>query len=83
VIAGFRVSKVLESGHPDYKEAAFGAVGQLVGQFAKLTGCYVVGSAVSKDKDKMMLVALLRGIDLQFLMELLGFKAISFETSED
>ncbi|CAJ2664858.1 unnamed protein product [Trifolium pratense] len=89
VIAGFGVSKVLESGHPDYKEgdlvwgfckweeyrlvpssqilfkvehtdvplsyytgilAASGAVGQLVGQFAKLTGCYVVGSAGSKDK---------------------------------
>ncbi|XP_027166531.1 uncharacterized protein LOC113766551 [Coffea eugenioides] len=30
--------------------AAAGAVGQLVGQFAKLTGCYVVGSAGSKDK---------------------------------
>ncbi|XP_045790905.1 2-alkenal reductase (NADP(+)-dependent)-like isoform X1 [Trifolium pratense] len=115
VIAGFGVSKVLQSGHPDYKEgdlvwgfckweeyslvpssqilfkvehtdvplsyytgilgmpgitayggffelgspkkgenvfvsAASGAVGQLVGQFAKLTGCYVVGSAGSKDK---------------------------------
>ncbi|CDP08125.1 unnamed protein product [Coffea canephora] len=31
-------------------EAAAGAVGQLVGQFAKLTGCYVVGSAGSKEK---------------------------------
>ena len=30
--------------------AASGAVGQLVGQFAKLLGCYVVGSAGSKDK---------------------------------
>ncbi|KAH6815958.1 alkenal reductase [Perilla frutescens var. frutescens] len=30
--------------------AASGAVGQLVGQFAKLFGCYVVGSAGSKDK---------------------------------
>ncbi|XP_052292516.1 2-alkenal reductase (NADP(+)-dependent)-like isoform X2 [Citrus sinensis] len=29
---------------------ASGAVGQLVGQFAKLLGCYVVGSAGSKDK---------------------------------
>ncbi|KAJ4962912.1 hypothetical protein NE237_022851 [Protea cynaroides] len=30
--------------------AASGAVGQLVGQFAKITGCYVVGSAGSKEK---------------------------------
>ncbi|XP_059655599.1 2-alkenal reductase (NADP(+)-dependent)-like isoform X2 [Cornus florida] len=29
---------------------ASGAVGQLVGQFAKLMGCYVVGSAGSKEK---------------------------------
>ncbi|KAL5578602.1 hypothetical protein UlMin_011044 [Ulmus minor] len=30
--------------------AASGAIGQLVGQFAKLLGCYVVGSAGSKEK---------------------------------
>ncbi|KAJ4964391.1 hypothetical protein NE237_024330 [Protea cynaroides] len=30
--------------------AASGAVGQLVGQFAKIMGCYVVGSAGSKEK---------------------------------
>jgi hypothetical protein len=30
--------------------SAFGAIGQLVGQFAKLMGCYVVGSAGSQDK---------------------------------
>jgi NADPH-dependent curcumin reductase CurA len=33
-----------------FVSAASGAVGQLVGQFAKLLGCYVVGSAGSKDK---------------------------------
>ncbi|GLU14996.1 hypothetical protein SLE2022_315260 [Rubroshorea leprosula] len=33
-----------------YVSAALGAIGQLVGQFAKLTGCYVVGSAGSKEK---------------------------------
>jgi len=33
-----------------YVSAASGAVGQLVGQFAKLSGCYVVGSAGSRDK---------------------------------
>ena len=30
--------------------SAFGAVGQLVGQLAKLMGCYVVGSVGSKEK---------------------------------
>lgn len=33
-----------------FVSAASGAVGQLVGQFAKLFGCYVVGSAGSEDK---------------------------------
>ncbi|XP_052291951.1 NADP-dependent alkenal double bond reductase P2-like isoform X2 [Citrus sinensis] len=33
-----------------YVSAASGAVGQLVGQFAKLAGCHVVGSAGSKEK---------------------------------
>ncbi|GLT45557.1 hypothetical protein SLA2020_193810 [Shorea laevis] len=33
-----------------YISAASGAVGQLVGQFAKSAGCYVVGSAGSKEK---------------------------------
>jgi NADPH-dependent curcumin reductase CurA len=33
-----------------FVSAASGAVGQLVGQFAKLLGCYVVGSAGTKDK---------------------------------
>ncbi|XP_071689550.1 2-alkenal reductase (NADP(+)-dependent)-like [Rutidosis leptorrhynchoides] len=33
-----------------FVSAASGAVGQLVGQFAKLAGCYVVGSAGTKEK---------------------------------
>ncbi|TYI91634.1 hypothetical protein E1A91_D02G006900v1 [Gossypium mustelinum] len=34
--------------------AASGAVGQLVGQFAKLMGCYVVGSAGTQDKVELL-----------------------------
>ena len=33
-----------------FVSSAFGAVGQLVGQLAKFMGCYVVGSARSKEK---------------------------------
>lgn len=33
-----------------FVSAASGAVGQLVGQLAKLHGCYVVGSAGTKEK---------------------------------
>ena len=33
-----------------FVSSAFGAVGQLVGQLAKLMRCYVVGSAGSKEK---------------------------------
>ena len=33
-----------------FVSSAVGAVGQLVGQLAKLIGCYVVGSAGSKEK---------------------------------
>ncbi|XP_057457375.1 2-alkenal reductase (NADP(+)-dependent)-like isoform X2 [Lotus japonicus] len=39
-----------KKGENVFVSAASGAVGQLVGQFAKLTGCYVVGSAGTKDK---------------------------------
>lgn len=39
-----------KEGETIYVSAASGAVGQLVGQFAKLLGCYVVGSAGSKVK---------------------------------
>lgn len=39
-----------KKGERVYISAASGAVGQLVGQLAKLVGCYVVGSAGSKEK---------------------------------
>lgn len=39
-----------KKGETVYVSAASGAVGQLVGQFAKLMGCYVVGSAGSQEK---------------------------------
>ncbi|XP_004288354.1 PREDICTED: 2-alkenal reductase (NADP(+)-dependent)-like [Fragaria vesca subsp. vesca] len=48
--AGFYEVCCPKKGETVYISAASGAVGQLVGQFAKLTGCYVVGSAGSKEK---------------------------------
>ncbi|KAG6400116.1 hypothetical protein SASPL_141604 [Salvia splendens] len=43
-------------GETVYVSAASGAVGQLVGQFAKIAGCYVVGSAGSKEKSAFALL---------------------------
>ncbi|GAY67820.1 hypothetical protein CUMW_259520 [Citrus unshiu] len=48
--AGFFEVCSPKQGEYVFVSAASGAVGQLVGQFAKLVGCYVVGSAGSKDK---------------------------------
>ncbi|XP_057781331.1 2-alkenal reductase (NADP(+)-dependent)-like [Salvia miltiorrhiza] len=48
--AGFFEVCSAKKGETVYVSAASGAVGQLVGQFAKSTGCYVVGSAGSKEK---------------------------------
>lgn len=48
--AGFFELCTPKNGEHVYVSAASGAVGQLVGQFAKLAGCYVVGSAGSKEK---------------------------------
>ncbi|KAM7460854.1 hypothetical protein LguiA_028975 [Lonicera macranthoides] len=52
--AGFYKICAPNKGEKVYVSAASGAVGQLVGQFAKLTGCYVVGSAGSKQKVDML-----------------------------
>lgn len=43
-----------KEGETIYVSAASGAVGQLVGQFAKQVGCYVVGSAGSKEKVELL-----------------------------
>ena len=48
--AGFYEICTPKKGESVFVSAASGAVGQLVGQFTKLTGCYVVGSAGSKQK---------------------------------
>ncbi|KAK9292402.1 hypothetical protein L1049_020369 [Liquidambar formosana] len=39
-----------KKGETIYVSSAAGGVGQLVGQFAKMMGCYVVGSASTKEK---------------------------------
>ncbi|KAJ0034554.1 hypothetical protein Pint_26329 [Pistacia integerrima] len=50
--AGFYELAAPKKGENVYISAASGAVGQLVGQFAKLMGCYVVGSAGIKEKQE-------------------------------
>ncbi|KAG6400056.1 hypothetical protein SASPL_141544 [Salvia splendens] len=45
-----------KKGETVYVSAASGAVGQLVGQFAKIAGCYVVGSAGNKEKSAFALM---------------------------
>ncbi|WCJ37065.1 Zinc-binding dehydrogenase family protein [Euphorbia peplus] len=48
--AGFYEVCCPKEGECVYVSAAAGAIGQLVGQFAKLMGCYVVGSAGTQEK---------------------------------
>lgn len=48
--AGFYEVCSPSAGEYVFVSAASGAVGQLVGQLAKLHGCYVVGSAGTKEK---------------------------------
>lgn len=52
--AGFYEICSPKKGEYVFVSAASGAVGQLVGQFAKLLGCYVVGSAGSKEKASIL-----------------------------
>ncbi|KAL6976107.1 hypothetical protein U1Q18_024900 [Sarracenia purpurea var. burkii] len=51
--AGFYEVCSPKKGEYVFISAASGAVGQLVGQFAKILGCYVVGTAGTKEKDKL------------------------------
>ncbi|KAL1189564.1 NADP-dependent alkenal double bond reductase P2 [Cardamine amara subsp. amara] len=53
--AGFYEICSPKKGETVFVSAASGAVGQLVGEFAKLMGCYVVGSAGSKQKVDLLL----------------------------
>ncbi|KAG8473787.1 hypothetical protein CXB51_035882 [Gossypium anomalum] len=64
-------SLIHSTSHPQKGEyvfvsAASGAVGQLVGQLAKLHGCYVVGSAGSRQKLKSLYRYFPEGIDIYF-----------------
>ncbi|OAP16045.1 hypothetical protein AXX17_AT1G59200 [Arabidopsis thaliana] len=52
--AGFNEICCPKKGDSVFVSAACGAVGQLVGQLAKLHGCYVVGSAGSKQKVEIL-----------------------------
>ncbi|KAL5701556.1 hypothetical protein ACHQM5_026880 [Ranunculus cassubicifolius] len=52
--AGFYEVCHPKKGETVYVSSASGAVGQLVGQFAKLSGCYVVGSAGSDEKVNLL-----------------------------
>ncbi|CAA7062296.1 unnamed protein product [Microthlaspi erraticum] len=53
--AGFHEICSPKKGETVFVSAASGAIGQLVGQFAKLMGCYVVGSAGSTQKVDLLL----------------------------
>ncbi|KAK1271201.1 NADP-dependent alkenal double bond reductase P2 [Acorus gramineus] len=52
--AGFYEICSPKKGEYVYISAASGAVGQIVGQYAKLLGCYVVGSAGSNEKVNLL-----------------------------
>ncbi|KAG6400011.1 hypothetical protein SASPL_141499 [Salvia splendens] len=67
-----------KKGETVYVSAASGAVGQLVGQFAKIAGCYVVGSAGSKEKSAFALMK----VDL--LKNKFGFdEAFNYKEEQD
>lgn len=51
---GFHEICAPKKGETVFVSAASGAVGQLVGQFARLAGCHVVGSAGSREKVELL-----------------------------
>jgi NADPH-dependent curcumin reductase CurA len=63
----FEVGSV-KKGECVFISAASGAVGQLAGQFAKLLGCYVVGSVGSQEKVKSLKHHIFHGINLSFFI---------------
>ncbi|KAG6400144.1 hypothetical protein SASPL_141632 [Salvia splendens] len=67
-----------QRGETVYVSTASGAVGQLVGQFAKIAGCYVVGSAGNKEKSAFTLMK----VDL--LKNKFGFdEAFNYKEEQD
>jgi NADPH-dependent curcumin reductase CurA len=62
----FEVGSV-KKGECVFISAASGAVGQLAGQFAKLLGCYVVGSVGSQEKVKSLKHHIFHGINFIIL----------------
>lgn len=68
--AGFYEVCTPKRGEYVFVSAASGAVGQLVGQLAKLHGCYVVGSAGSKQKVSLLpqIVRSLRNCIVTFML---------------
>lgn len=69
--AGFFEVCSPKKGEKVFVSAASGAVGQLVGQLAKLHGCYVVGSAGTKEKVNVLIPREAYGI-IAFNLENVG-----------
>ncbi|KAJ8439378.1 hypothetical protein Cgig2_021792 [Carnegiea gigantea] len=85
--AGFFEVCSPKKGEYIFVSAAAGAVGQLVGQFAKWMGCYVVGSAGSEEKYMTHLLITSLGCALEqvkLLKNKLGFdEAFNYKEEQD
>ena len=71
--AGFYEVCSPKKGEYVFISAASGAVGQLVGQFAKLLGCFVVGSAGSKEKVPLSIAIIYICVCVCFIYLFLSF----------